>query len=72
MSIITTNTTSDDVVHAAATSALRNCADAVTVLGRALADLRDTLPGDLRADGERAFMNAFGNAVWAEGHAARS
>jgi hypothetical protein len=49
-----------------AREALAGVAPAVSELGRALAELRDALPGDQRADGERAFMNAFGNAVWAE------
>lgn len=58
MTLSMTNTSTDEIVQAAADSALHACNAAITVLGRALADLRDTLPGDLRADGERAFSTA--------------
>jgi hypothetical protein len=59
----------NDSVRSATAAALRDTAPAVTELGLALRELRAALPPDLRADAERVFMNAFGNAVWAAGHA---
>jgi hypothetical protein len=52
----------------AAAEALQAVAPAVDALAQALAELRDALPPEHRAEGERAFMNAFGNAVWADAH----
>jgi hypothetical protein len=58
-----------DAVRSATAAALRDLGPAVTELGLALRELRASLPSSLRPDAERAFMNAFGNAVWATGHA---
>lgn len=52
----------------AAAEALRAVAPALSALGQALAELREALPPEHRVEGERAFMNAFGNAVWADAH----
>ena len=60
----------DDLVQRTSNEALRSVAPAVSVIGRALADLRRALPAEHRAQAERAFMNAFGNAVWAEARVA--
>ena len=63
--------TKEDPVRAATVDALRRVTPAVGELGRALAELLENLPSEHRAEAERVFMNAFGNAVWAEGHRAR-
>lgn len=53
---------------AAAAAALGAVQPAVSALGEALAELRAALPPEHVAEAERAFMNAFGNAVWADAH----
>lgn len=58
----------DALLRAAAADALTSVEPAVDALAQALADLRDVLPPEHRAEGERAFMNAFGNAVWGAAH----
>lgn len=60
----------DDIVRRASDEALRHVSPAISEIGRALADLRDALPAEHRPEAERAFMNAFGNAVWAEARGA--
>lgn len=63
-----TETSSSADPKVAATEALRTVQPAVSALGQALAELRAALPPEHRTEGERAFMNAFGNAVWADAH----
>lgn len=65
MTTIAPRSTSD-AARAAALRALDEVRPAVSELGTALAALRDALPAEQRADAERAFMNAFGNAVVCE------
>lgn len=59
-------------LRAQALRALDEVHPAVTELARALADLRDGLPPEHRAEAARTFMNALGNAVVAEAKASEA